>query len=1333
MNANLSPMRRRNGLGRPSMVLAALAMAAAGAAPPADRPQPDPAARMTVTGRVLDPQGKPVAGASVMVYARSRATRIVLAFERAYPTEIGRATSDGSGRFRLDAPRTISSRHDEFGAVALAPGYGVGWADLAPDADQPAAEIALRPERVIQGRLFDLQGQPARDVKLSVSAIRRVLNKGPNVAFRENFEGPAFWWAHPDDLPGWPGPVTTGADGRFTLHGVGPGLRVFLSVHDPRFFNQGLEVDTGADLSAKPLSVALQPARTITGRVTYADTGKPAPHARVVVTGFDQLQLGVGARPFLAEADAEGRFRTNAGPGVRGAVSSYPPDGQPYLEAFQSIDWPKGAIAQAVDLALPRGAMIRGTVNEPGPGRPVAGAMVMYLAPRAPNDDRFARAGPVETAADGSFALAVPRRPGHLVVRGPDDDYVDQEIGYEQLFEGQKGGERTYAHAFLALDPKPGLEGPDVRVVLHRGVPVKGRVVGPDGKPVPDAWMIGRMTAGTPLGPMRLWTGNQHGIARNGRFQLHGLAPDSEVPVHFLDPKRKLGATAHASGKSASDEPIAVRLESCGTATARLVRPDGRPFASSGGPTRTAIIAMVVTPGPMSSPKTRQEGALLADIGFLTGVDPINYEKFPTSDSQGRIVFPALIPARTTGSSTTRPSAMRPAPRSARSSPSSPARRSTWATSASRSRRLRSDRSTFDGSVGVPPSGGRPIAPGPPEGGTPTRTGEITVGVPPSGGPTLRKKMFTITWDQRTMFVNTPRLIATALLPLVAIATVAASPDDADPKPAPGRMFVVGRVLDPGGKPVPGASVMVYARSLMIGSASSPERIYPGEIGRATSDGSGRFRLDAPRTSSSRQADVGAVALAPGYGAGWVELDPDADEPTADISLRPERVIQGRLFDLQGQPARDVKLSVTAIRRVLSKGPNVGLRASRENFEGPAFWWAHPDDLPGWPRPAISGADGRFTLHGVGPGLTAYLSVHDPRFFNQGIEVDTGADSIAKPMSVALQPARTITGRVTYADTGKPVPLARVVVTGFDQVQIGVGARPFVSETDAEGRFRTNAGPGVRGNVSAVPPDGQPYLIAANRLNWPKGAVAQAVRPALPRGVMIRGTVIEQGSGRPVSGAAVQYVARMLPDDGPGTLRTAPKETAADGSFEIAVPPRPGHLVVRGPDDDYVDQEIGYEQLFEGQKGGERTYAHAFLALDPKPGVESPHARVAIRRGVTVKGRVLGPDAQPIPDARLISRITKEAPLGLLWFWNGADHVIARNGRFELHGLAPDAEVPVHFLDPKRKLARRPASRANPRPPSRSPSGSSPAARPRRGWSGPTASRSLDSADVPDW
>ncbi len=142
---------------------------------------------------------------------------------------------------------------------------------------------------------------------------------------------------------------------------------------------------------------------------------------------------------------------------------------------------------------------------------------------------------------------------------------------------------------------------------------------------------------------------------------------------------------------------------------------------------------------------------------------------------------------------------------------------------------------------------------------------------------------------------------------------IAAKPGDANPKPAPGRMFVTGRVLDPSGKSVPDATVMVYAFLKSLGRSDRVAPIWPSAIGQAGSDGSGRFRLDAPRTSSSRHGEFGAVALAPGYGAGWVELDPDAEQPTTDITLRPEQVIQGRLFDVQGRPADGVAISVESM------------------------------------------------------------------------------------------------------------------------------------------------------------------------------------------------------------------------------------------------------------------------------------------------------------------------------------------------------------------------------------------------------------------------------------
>ena len=85
--------------------------------------------------------------------------------------------------------------------------------------------------------------------------------------------------------------------------------------------------------------------------------------------------------------------------------------------------------------------------------------------------------------------------------------------------------------------------------------------------------------------------------------------------------------------------------------------------------------------------------------------------------------------------------------------------------------------------------------------------------------------------------------------PTAQVATAAADRPDAAARPdpaSPGRMTVAGRVLDPDGKPVPGAVVDVVARSAhaRIG-ASDGTRACLALLGQGRSDADGRFRLDA--------------------------------------------------------------------------------------------------------------------------------------------------------------------------------------------------------------------------------------------------------------------------------------------------------------------------------------------------------------------------------------------------------------------------------------------------------------------------------------------------------
>ncbi len=544
------------------------------------RQKPGPG-RMFVVGRVLDPNGRPVPDATVMASARAKFSERAVGLGAQTVSVIGEANADELGRFRLEAPRTSSSRNDEFMAIALAPGHGVGWARIDPDADQPAAEISLQPEQIIEGRLLDVNGRPVQGVTVSVASIVRVLKRDSGVRIPPipRVEGPVYWWASVNDKPAWPKPATTDAEGRFTIHGVSRGFDTRLGIIDPRFALQYIDVETNDLPGAKVVKTSLQPAKILAGRVMYADNGKPVSEAVIRITSRSGGRpVGSGAVTFQTGAD--GRFRANPVPGEVFTVLATPPLGQPYLTVRKSVEWPKGAVEHSVDLTLARGVTIRGNVIEEGSARPVAGALITFRSHARPAASSGTGLSDSVADADGSFELAVPPGAGHLAILAPTEDYVLREIGSQELTSGAPGGLRLYAHSFVACDPKAEVNSLEIGVVLRRGVTVTGRIIGPDDQPVRDTWIIGRVALSPGPAAWRRWQGDYHGDATDSRFELHGLDPELEVAVYFFEPKRKLGATAHLSGKSAAGGPITIRLEPCGTAVARLVDSRHRPVAA---------------------------------------------------------------------------------------------------------------------------------------------------------------------------------------------------------------------------------------------------------------------------------------------------------------------------------------------------------------------------------------------------------------------------------------------------------------------------------------------------------------------------------------------------------------------------------------------------------------------------------------------------------------------------------------------------------------------------------------------------------------------------------
>ena len=300
---------------------------------------------MTVTGRVLDPDGKPAAGVPVDIVGVPRAPETGTDVRRDAYVVLGQGATDGDGRFRIEASRGSSARfHDVYALAGVAgPGSGFGSVKLASDAEQPAAEIRLRPEQVIRGRLVDVNGQPAAGVEVQLDSVyaRAVPGRRAGVSTAPAPAAATSGPPRPTGLRAWPKSVTTDDQGRFVVAGVGRGLFVSLSVRDPRFAQQRFDLEAGDRDAAKEVTLALQPARS-----SKAASWPPTPASRIpdavisVRASFGEFGGMVTTR---FRADDQGRFQIN--PSARATTSAcgpFPPRASPTWPGRTNSRGPRG-------------------------------------------------------------------------------------------------------------------------------------------------------------------------------------------------------------------------------------------------------------------------------------------------------------------------------------------------------------------------------------------------------------------------------------------------------------------------------------------------------------------------------------------------------------------------------------------------------------------------------------------------------------------------------------------------------------------------------------------------------------------------------------------------------------------------------------------------------------------------------------------------------------------------------------------------------------------------------------------------------------------------------
>jgi hypothetical protein len=289
-------------------------------------------------------------------------------------------------------------------------------------------------------------------------------------------------------------------------------------------------------------------------------------------------------------------------------------------------------------MKLPRGVLVRGKVTEEGTGEAVAGTAIQYQPNVAKTNYKeniiTGWQGMVVSDKAGVFQIPVLPGEGHLLVSGPRLDYIHLEVSGQMLYNGKPGGPRYYPDGLIKLNIPPRTDSREVAVKLRRGVIVRGKLLGKDGKPVAKGLMIHRLNIASFDLTWRFPVD-----VRDGQFEIRGMDPEKSIPVYFLDAKNQWGATVRVSGKQAG-KPLTVRLAPCGKAVVRFVDKQGEPVKDY-----RPLLMMVVTPGRYRLDQTAtRDGGLLADEGYVANIDRLNYWTSLATDAQGRCTLNALIP-----------------------------------------------------------------------------------------------------------------------------------------------------------------------------------------------------------------------------------------------------------------------------------------------------------------------------------------------------------------------------------------------------------------------------------------------------------------------------------------------------------------------------------------------------------------------------------------------------------------------------------------------------------------------------------------------------------------
>lgn len=536
---------------------------------------------------------------------------------------------------------------------------------------------------------------------------------------------------------------------------------------------------------------------------------------------------------------------------------------------------------------------------------------------------------------------------------------------------------------------------------------------------------------------------------------------------------------------------------------------------------------------------------------------------------------------------------------------------------------------------------------------------------------------------------------------------------------------IAGQVLDPIGKPI-SAQVWIAGPPRDAGWNRKP---LPLEWSKATvSNERGQFHIpesliDAfPEPNSLQPMFVRIAATAPGFGFAWSDIEIGQPNREVKLQLADDVPVLGKFVTTEGNPIADVEVSVVDITQPKRMPSSEKLIASGNSGSGVYTNWPMWMGNPPLVQSVVTDSEGSFSISGIGAERYLRLQAHGASIADTRLliatrrppaELTSGmigvrrgraeSDYFSEFTHIAV-PGRTVTGQVVDAESNSAIAGVRVVVP--------VAWRSWLkpATTDEAGRFRITGIPADEQYTLELSPKGRPGYFRRELIIKDSSSEDELVaKIALTKRRVLQGRVVDATSGEGVP-ASIQYnalypnpnVDEMGHDEVAQPL--ASSRTNDDGTFSIPVLPGLGAVSVETGDESYAGayvkpskverhfrghvmeakpDETGRYKYFPTDAGDQSrghmglSLANGFKLLDVDPDKALQPISVQVHRGGVRKGEIFDEAGKPLTGVEVIGlgpsqSTATDTPLG--------------TSKFAITGLHPEDTRTLAFLHRDRSL-----------------------------------------------